>query len=300
MIEVPDAVRNKALTAGAGGWLEQLPELVSSLEADWSIVVGRPYTGGSAAFVAEATRADGAPAVLKVLLPAMGIHPSHEATVLRLVDGHGCPALYQYDAGRGALLMERLGRPMFELGLPLSRRLEILCDTAARIWRPAPGCGLPTGAEKARWLASFIVRLWEELDHPCSERVVEHALDSARRRELAHRDERAVLVHGDVHQLNALQSGGGFRLVDPSGLLAEAEYDLGVLMRGDPVELLAGDPFDRVRWLARRTGLDPVAIWEWGVVERVSSGLHCTQIDWQPLGRDALRAAEAVAGLSIS
>jgi streptomycin 6-kinase len=196
--------------------------------------------------------------------------------------------------------MERLGRPMFELGLPLSRRLEILCAAAARVWRPAPDCGLPTGAEKARWLASFIERLWEELDHPCSERAVEHALDSARRRELAHRDERAVLVHGDVHQLNALQSDGGFKLVDPQGLLAEAEYDLGVLMRGDPVELLAGDPFDRVRWLTRRTGLDPVATWEWGVAERVSSGLFCTQIDWQPLGRDTLRAAEAVAGLSIS
>ncbi len=300
MIDLPDAVRNTALAAGAGDWLEQLPALVSSLEADWSVVVGRPYTGGSGAFVAEATRTDGTSAVLKVLVPAMGSHPANEATVLRLVGGLGCPSLYQYDADRGALLMERLGRPMFELGLPLSRRLEILCATAARIWRPAPDCGLPTGAEKARQLASFIERWWEELDHPCSERVVEHALDSARRRELAHRDERAVLVHGDVHQLNALRSDGGFKLVDPVGLLAEAEYDLGVLMRGDPVELLAGDPFDRVRWLARRTRLDPVAIWEWGVVERVVSGLHCTQIHFQPLGRDTLRAAEAVAGLSVS
>jgi streptomycin 6-kinase len=300
MIDVPDAVRNKALAGGVGDWLERLPVLVSSLEADWSIVVGRPFTGGSDAFVAEATRADGTSAVLKVLVPAGGNHPSHEATVLRLVGGHGCPALYHYDADRGALLMERLGRPMFELGLPLSRRLEILCDSAARIWRPAPDCGLPTGAEKARWLASFIERLWEELDHPCSERVVEHALDSARRRERAYRDERAVLVHGDVHQLNALQSDGGFKLIDPVGLLAEAEYDLGVLMRGDPVELLDGDPFDRVRWLARRTRLDPVATWEWGVVERVSSGLICTQIHFQPLGRETLRTAEAVAGLSIS
>lgn len=171
MINVPDAVRNKALAAGVEDWLEQLPVLVSSLEADWSIVVGRPYTGGSEAFVAEATRADGASAVLKVLMPAMGNHPSNEATALRLAGGHGCPALYQYDADRGALLMERLGRPMFELDLPLSRRLEILCATAARIWRPAPDCGLPTGAEKARWLANFIERLWEELDHPCSEIV---------------------------------------------------------------------------------------------------------------------------------
>jgi streptomycin 6-kinase len=42
-----------------------------------------------------------------------------------------------------------------------------------------------------------------------------------------------------------------------------------------------------------------VAIWEWGVVERVSTGLLCTQIGMEPLGRDSLRAAEAVAGLRI-
>lgn len=300
MIEVPAVVRNMVRAAGVEDWLERLPALVSRLEADWSITVGRPYTGGSGAFVAEATRADGAPAILKVPVPGLGNGPSNEATVLRIVGGEGCPALYRFDADRGALLMERLGRPMFELGLPLSRRLEILCSTAARIWRPAPDRGLPTGAEKARWLADFVARLWEELDHPCSEQVVEHALVSARRRERAHRDEKAVLVHGDVHQLNALESDGGFKLVDPDGLHAEAEYDLGVLMRGDPVELLAGDPFERARRLAARTGLDPVATWEWGVIERVKTGLLCTQIHLQPLGRDTLRAAEAVAGLSMS
>ena len=108
-----------------------------------------------------------------------------------------------------------------------------------------------------------------------------------------------MLVHGDVHQLNALQNDGGFKLIDPDGLLAEAEYDLGVLMRGDPVELLGGDPAGRARWLAARTGLDLVAIWEWGVVERLSTGLLCTRIHLQPLGHDTLAAAEAVAGLMI-
>jgi streptomycin 6-kinase len=207
--------------------------------------------------------------------------------------------LYRYDPDQGALLMERLGRPMYELGLPLARRLEILCATAERIWRPAPDCGLPTGADKARWLADFIVTSWEELDRPCSEKTVDHALACAVRRGQAHRDERSVLVHGDVHQLNALQHDGGFKLIDPDGLLAEAEYDLGVLMRGAPVELLGGDPVDRARWLAARTGLDLAAIWEWGVVERLSTGLLCTRIHLQPLGRDTLAAAEAVAGLMI-
>jgi streptomycin 6-kinase len=247
MIEVPTVVRNKVRAAGAEDWLEALPTLVSGLEADWSIVVGRPYQGGSEAFVAEATRVDGTPAVLKVLVPGMGNDPAHEATALRLAGGDGCAELYRYDPDRGALLIERLGRPMYELGLPLPRRLEILCTTAARVWRPASDSTLPTGADKARWLSEFISTSWEELDRPCSEKAVEYALACARRREQAHRDERSVLVHGEVHQLNALQSGDGFKLVDPDGLLAEAEYDLGVLMRGDPVELLSGGPMERAR-----------------------------------------------------
>lgn len=68
--------------------------------------------------------------------------------------------------------------------------------------------------------------------------------------------------------MNALQHDGGFKLIDPDDLLAA------------------------------RTGLDLVAIWEWGVVERLSSGLLCTRIRLQHLGRDALAAAEAV-GLMI-
>jgi streptomycin 6-kinase len=299
VIEVPAVVRNKARAVGADDWLEDLPALVAGLAAEWSIEVGHPYQGGTEAFVAEATRADGTQAVLKVLIPGAGDEASNEATVLGLAGGDGCPVLYGFNSDRSALLMERLGRSMYALRLPFSHRLELLCATARRVWRPAPNCGLPTGADKARWHANFIVNLWEELDHPCSEEAVDHALACARRREHAHRDEKSVLVHGDVHQLNALESGDGFKLVDPDGLLAEAEYDLGVLMRGDPVELLAGDPRDRVSWLVARTGLDPVAIWEWGVVERLSSGLLSTQVELQPLGRDCLRAAEAVAGLTI-
>ncbi len=191
-------------------------------------------------------------------------------------------------------MMERLGPSLFDLDVPMSRRHEILCSAAARVWRPAPDVDLPTGAEKGRWLIEFIAATWKELDHPCSERVIEHAVECAKRRIAAHDDERAVLVHGDVHQWNALESGDGFKLVDPDGLLAEPEYDLGIIMREDPVELLEEGSWERAHRLAVATGLDPTAIWEWGVVERVSTGLVCTQIDLQPVGRDMLSTAEAV------
>ncbi len=136
---------------------------------------------------------------------------------------------------------------------------------------------------------------WEELDHPCSERAVDYALACAAQRIDAHDDERAVLVHGDVHQWNALESDDGFKLVDPDGLLAEAEYDLGIIMREAPLELLDGDPHERARGLALRSGLDATAIWEWGVVERVSTGLLGTKVGLQPAARQMLAAADLVA-----
>jgi streptomycin 6-kinase len=105
-----------------------------------------------------------------------------------------------------------------------------------------------------------------------------------------------MLVHGDIHQWNALRTaGGGFKLVDPDGLRAEPEYDLGVLMREDPVELIAGDPWDRAHLLAERTGTDPVAIWEWSVTERVSTGLITTAVGLEPVGSRMLAAADAIA-----
>jgi streptomycin 6-kinase len=292
---IPPAVRNKAVAYGAGRWLKELPDLLSSLEQEWLIKVGDPFSDATEAFVARVTLDDGTNAVLKLVVPRAGNAARNEIVALRLARGEGCVPLLRDDVSRGALLLPRLGRSLHELALPIQQRHEILCSTVERVWRPAPGCGLPSGAEKGRWLVDQIEKTWSELNQPCSERAVDYALACAARRIGAHDDERAVLVHGDVHEWNALEAGDGFKLVDPDGLLAEAEYDMGILMREDPLELLEGDPHARANWLALRSRLDARAIWEWGVVERVSTGLLCTKIDLQPVGRQMLAVADHVA-----
>lgn len=307
-LAIPGPVRGKAIAYGATGWLAALPDLIADLEREWSITLGHVFPDSTEALVAEATQADGTPAVLKVCVPRPFDAARYEITALRLINGEGCPSLLRADETRGALLIERLGRSMNKFGLPIEQRHDLLCSAAQRVWRPAPDAGLPTAAEKGQWLIDFITATWSDLDRPCSERAVEHAITCARRRIAAHDDERAVLVHGDVHEWNALESradgaheadgadGAEFKLVDPDGLLAEAEYDLAVIMREDPVELMEGDPRDRANWLARRCGgLNATAIWEWGVVERVSTGLGATQIGLQPLGRQLLTAADHIA-----
>ena len=96
------------------------------------------------------------------------------------------------------------------------------------------------------------------------------AIACAERRAAAHDDARAVLCHGDLHELNALQADDGtFKLIDPEGVVAEPEYDLGVIMRNAPGE---DDLHERADWLAAATGCDRTAIWEWGTAERVLSG----------------------------
>jgi streptomycin 6-kinase len=295
LLEVPEVVRAKAITSGAGAWLEGLPDLVAALEDEWGITVGAPYPDATEAYVAAADVVDGGPpAVLKLCIPRDHDAARQEITTLRLAAGDGCAALLRDDLARGALLLERLGPSMADLGLPLARRTELLVEAATQVWRRVPDdAGLATGADKARWLTRFVTWSWEDLDRPCTEAAVAQALACASRRERAHDDERAVLVHGDVHQWNALRAGAGWKLVDPDGLRAEPEYDLGVLLREDPdtPEALRA----RCAWLAERTGRDETAIWEWGVVERVATGLICERIGLQPVGRQMLTAADAVA-----
>jgi streptomycin 6-kinase len=139
MVEIPDVVREKARSVGADAWVDTLPLLVRSVEVDWGITVGRAYRDSTEAFVADAVCEDGAPAVLKLIVPRGGDAALREITVLRLAAGEGCPRLLREDASQGALLLEKLGRPLSELRLPIRRRHEILISSAARIWRPRPG-----------------------------------------------------------------------------------------------------------------------------------------------------------------
>jgi streptomycin 6-kinase len=297
VIDLPPAVRNNALAADRADWLDALPDVLDDLRTTWAVTTGRVFGDATEALVCEAIRADGTEAVVKIPVPTETAVVGHEHTVLRLADGVGCARLLEYAPPHRALLLERLGPSLADLRLPIRRRHEILCDVSLRIWRPAPGADLPTGALKAQWLADEITRCWEQLDRPCSEAVIDQALRCARRRRDAHDDERAVLVHGDVHQWNTLRAGPHeFKLVDPDGLLAEPEYDLGIIMREDPIELMQGHPDERAHWLAARTGLDPTAIREWGIIERVSNGLLWAEVDPEPFGRRMLDAAEYVAG----
>ena len=308
-IRLPERVSAAVAALGPAGqrWLAGLPELVSGLEADWTVTCGTALEGGNAAYVAEAVTADGQLTVLKIALPPgiNGFAPfEQELQALQDADGDPYARLICHDEERRSMLLERLGRPLASLGWPSDRQIAAITATLARGWRPASSGRQPTGAAKAEWLARFITDAWRDLGEPCTERAASRAIDYAAERASRVDPRHAVLVHGDAHPSNVLEVPGGidhsahpaFRLIDPEGLASEPAHDLGVVLRGWNEDLLAAHAaavaFQRCEAVSRRTGVDPESIWQWSYIERVSSGLFLLRLGHEAEARPFLEAAD--------
>src|SRR5262249_43390833 len=155
--------------------------------------------GGTESLVVEARTADGRDAVLKIAIP--GLDPTAgELRTLLAAQGRGYAKVFRHDAARYAMLLERLGCRLDELGLPIDAQIEAICAALSEAWTSLPeGARFVTGAEKARGLADFIETEWRNLGEPCSARTIERACSFADLRHRAFDPAIAVLAHGDPH-----------------------------------------------------------------------------------------------------
>lgn len=288
---IPALVRQRAEAHGTLGrrWLAELPDVVAGLAQQWRLDLGNAYDGGTTSFVIAATDEIGRPCALKV---AMALGDSdraavrHSLTAHELADGRGCARLYAHDESTSAMLLEGLGRNLAELDMPLPVMLRTIADTLQQYWRPVPDdCDLPSAVDRTAWLGSEITAMWDSLGRPCSRAVVDRALDYCALRAAAFDPQHAVLVHGDAHGWNTLDAGAGtYKFIDPEGVQSEPAHDLGVPMREYNGPLLRGDTSrlvrERAELLAGWCTVDPDAVWQWGFIDRVATGL-CNVRDFE-------------------
>lgn len=291
---MPLIVRRKAAELGAEGarWLAALPTVIAELERRWDVTIGPPLDGGSEAYVARA----GPDAVVKIGLPTPGF--AAELRTLTAARGRGYVRLLASAPDLNAMRLEALGPSMARLGLPVERQITLLCRTLREAWKLPPPA--ERTSDKAARLARLVTGLWHDLDRPCPEPVVERALACAEGRARA---DRLVVVHGDPHPGNTLRvrearpgAESGFVFVDPDGFPCDPAYDLGVVLRDWCPQLLAAPELARryCRLMAELTGVDEEAIWEWGFLERVSTGLYLLSLGGD--GRPFLTTAERLLG----
>jgi streptomycin 6-kinase len=232
-----------------------------------------------------------------------GLDPTFsELRVLLSANGRGYAQVLRYDKRREAILLERLGPQLAELGVGIDRQYEVICSTLLTAWAPLPkGETFTTGAEKAESLAKFIETAWRDLGRPCSEQTFQTARAYAEERARAFDPVTAVVAHGDAHAWNLLVNPRGgpeaFKFVDPDGLFVERAYDLGISIRELSMDLLAGGAaavgHGRCRQLGKLTGVDAVAIWQWGFIERIANGLLWLEQGMPDLAREFLVVADA-------
>jgi streptomycin 6-kinase len=308
MLQIQPLVAERARQLGAAGeeWLVGLERLVTDLQSRWSLTLGPPIPGGTAAYVAEARTGQGQNVVLKVMVPDPAT--ANQIETLVRARGRGYCRVVKWSAAEHAVLLEPLGAPLDRSGYPPERQIDILSRTLQCAWQVEPWAALevPAPQRKAEQLSNLITTLWADLNEPCSEIVLHTALRFAERRARAG-GTRRVVVHGDPHPGNALQAPRtragaepGFRFVDPDGFLEDPAYDLGVVLRDWCGQLLAGDARRIAEAycgrLAERTGVEAQAIWEWGFIERVSSGLYLLQFGERIPGGRFLETARRLIG----
>jgi streptomycin 6-kinase len=221
-------------------WLDELPARIASYERRWAIQVASPFANLSYNYVAPAVRPDGARVILKLGMP----HPelSSEIAALRLYGGNGSARLIEADTDGGALLIERLrpGSMLLELADD-DEATRIAAQVMRALWRLAPSAPedvvFPTAA---RW-ASGLQRLRARFDGatgPLPADMVERA--EALFAELLASSGAPMLLHGDLHHENILAAARApWLVIDPKGLIGEAEYEIGSLMRNPLSRLLA-------------------------------------------------------------
>jgi len=257
--------------------VEHFRAVVRPVCQDWKLVVDGWLGGGSGIPPLTVRRTGGAAAVLKIAEPGS---LDGQARVMSAAGSHGYARVLQWDADRGALLLERLGHDLWAEEPTVAGQARVLAPLLQEAWRVPLGTGEPFEG-KAAGLRTILADLGPRYggDH-------QHALAVAAELagELAPSERPEVVCHGDPHARNVLRRGAGWALIDPDGFVGERAYDVGVVMRDGCRELLAAEAArpgaaghllaEQCRRIAGSAGVDADRVWRWAFVERVTTGLY--------------------------
>ncbi len=256
------------------GWLNRLPGLLKACASRWLLTIHPPFDL-SFNYVARATRLDGTEVVLKLGVPNPELWTEIEA--LRHYAGDGFARLIDVAPKLGAFLIEHL-----EPGTPLANITDdeqataIAAAVMQKLWKPAPpeGHTFPTVERWARGLEGLRDQFGGGTG-PFPSNLVDLAENYFD--EMINSQGEPVLLHGDLHHWNILQSTRQpWLAIDPKGVIGEREYETGAFLRNpytrltDP-KLVTRLTERRASQLAEILGFDRQRILKWAAAQAVLS-----------------------------
>lgn len=283
-------------------WLDHLPDYLAGLEERWEIRLDLPFEL-SYNYVAPGIRKDGREVVLKTSL--MNVEFLSEIESLKIWEGRGIvrPLEQMHDSHSGALLLERL-RP----GVTLAEiedddvATRIAAEVMHKLWIPAPPDPQGMLRTAANW-AQGMEKLRKEFSGgtgPFPRHLVEAA--EALFADLLASAGPMCLLHGDLHHWNILSAAREpWLAIDPKGLIGEAEYEPGALLRNrwpEQVGIAEVKRFNerRLAILCETLEADRQRVLSWSIAQAVLSAWWSYE-DHQQIDRATLYLAEAQLGM---
>lgn len=277
-------------------------ETVPRVLAQWRLEPVGWFEGGVNPPPLEVVTDQGERAVLKVQPPG---EQNVAARVLGAAAGHGHVRMLRFSAPDGALLTERLGESLWTTSPGLADQVRVVGPLLREAWTVPLDQGAAFAA-KASGLAGILRDLGPRYG-TAAPQALKLAADYAE--QLATGEGAEVVCHGDPHAGNVLRRADGWALIDPDGFVGERAYDLGVVLRDACVEFASAEAQNPgagvgllrsgCHQLAEMSGVDAQRIWQWGFVERVTTGLYLHWFGYPEQGDSFLSTAEIIAASDV-
>lgn len=251
-------------------WLNELPQIVDEIAANWSLEVEEPFPNLSYNFVAPCVCAGGGEAVLKIALPLDNPEIFNEAGYLKLSGGGGAVRLFNIDRENRAILIERLtpGANLKEVfRKDEGKAVEIAIQTMRKLLGAAPqNSSFRTLGD---WFGGF-----EKAENTKFPReFVAKAYDFFKERN----SEQKFLIHADLHHENILSARREpFLAIDPKGIIGNRGYEIAVFLNNHLWWLAHGADLkdklnDAVRKFSEAFQIAPVDLKKWAFAQIVLS-----------------------------
>ncbi len=254
---------------GVVRWRSQLPKLIDSLLADWSLSVTGPVLTGSNAVVLLVADDAGAPAALKVGWPHAEAEQEHLA--LRIWNGQGAVRLLRAAPSRFALLLERADHRRDLNSRPVREACEITAHLYRQLHRPATGQFVRLSSLAADWAR----RLRLIRDHPLVPRRLADRAASLAGTFASDPQTDGVLLHTDLHFDNVLAADRlPWLAIDPKPVSGDPCFEVAPLLWNRWSEIAAADKIraailDRLYTVADAAELGEDRVRDWVLVRQM-------------------------------
>lgn len=230
-------------------WLDSLASEIARYEEIWDISVQEPFEL-SYNFVAPAVSNDGKKAVIKISFPDNKEFES-EIQALNHFPSQVAIKVIQHDLENGVVLLEQ-AEPGTSVGKIESdeNQISILCNVIRKLHKPLSQQDVKLFSSLQNWYEAF--NRYEERHGLEQGPIPANVFDLGKQlfKNFLEEKTKQVLLHGDLHNNNILESERGWLVIDPKGVVGDSCFELGTFLRNPLYDLPENSDYKKV--LTRR------------------------------------------------